>query len=178
MSFFSLFRVDYKESGNYTGEISTNQLKSLGIEYSLIGHFERKKYFHEDNEMIKKKLNACIDANIQPILCFGETGNIDDIKDTLDLLLDGIENIDFIIFAYEPLDVSNKETKEQIEEDINMIYNYLYTKYHSMPNIVYGGGVIKEDINKLFDIDKLNGILIGKVSTDIDKIVKIIEKID
>lgn len=170
--------IYYESLGNYTGEISTTQLKSLGIEFSLVGHFERKKYFHEDNVLIKKKLEACLDTNVQPILCFGETGNLEEIKDTLDELLDGIENIDFIIFAYEPLQVSNKETPEQIEGDINIIYDYLYKKYNSKPNIIYGGGVAKENINNLFKIDKLNGILIGKISANINKIEKIIKSID
>ena len=164
--------------GNYTGEISTLQLKSLGINYSLVGHFERKKYFHETNKLIAKKLNACLDSNISPILCFGETGNIGEIKETLDKLLEGIQNIDFIIFAYEPLKVSDHETIEQIEYDINIIYDYLYEKYKSKPNIIYGGGVAKENINDLFKIEKLNGILIGKISSNIDKIESIIKSIN
>ena len=134
--------IYYESLGEYTGEISPLQIKSLGIEYALIGHYERKKYFHEDNELIKKKLNACLDSNISPILCFGETGDIEEIKDTLDGLLEGISNIDFITFAYEPLEVSNGETFLQIEEDIDTIYEYLYTKYNKKPNIIYGGGVV------------------------------------
>lgn len=170
--------IYYEPLGNYTGEISTLQLKSLGIEYSLIGHFERKKYFNEEKDLIRKKLNACLDANIVPILCFGETGNLDDIKSDLDYLLEGIENIDFIVFAYEPLEVSDKETINQIEDDINVIYDYLYQKYNSRPNIIYGGGVAEENINDLLKIDKLNGILIGKISSDIEKCEKIIKSID
>lgn len=170
--------VYHEESGNYTGEISTLQLKSLGVEYCLIGHYERKKNFHETNKIINKKLIACLEANIQPILCFGESGNLDEIKDNLDELLKGIENIDFIIFAYEPLKVSNKETIYQIGEDVIAIYDYLEEKYKTKPNIIYGGGVTKEDINELFQIDKLNGILIGKISSNINKIEKIIKNIN
>lgn len=170
--------IYYESLGNYTGEISTLQLKSLGIEYSLVGHFERKKYFKENNDIINKKLLACLDANIQPILCFGETGNLDDIKKSLDELLKEVSNIDFIIFAYEPLKVSKYETYDQIEEGINAIYDYLFEKYHSRPNIIYGGGVAKEDINRLLEIEKLNGILIGKISSNISKIEKIIKSID
>lgn len=169
--------VSEKLDGNYTGEVSTLQLKSLGIEYSIIGHYERKKYFHETNEIINKKLNACIDSNISPILCFGETGNLDDAKESLDELLKGITNIDFIIFAYEPLKIKDDETISNIQKQIKEIYNYLYEKYNTKPNLVYGGGISKKDINELLEIDELNGIMIGKISSNIEKISKIIKEI-
>ena len=166
-----------KVDGNYTGEVSTRQLKSLGIEYSIIGHYERKKCFYETNKNINEKLIACLEANISPILCFGETGNIDDILSNLDELLKNVENIDFIIFAYEPLKVSSEETISVIEEKINTIYDYLKERYNSNPNIIYGGKVSKKDINKLLQVDKLSGIMIGKVSANKDKIEKILDKI-
>ena len=167
----------YKTLGNYTGEVSILQLKSIGIEYSLVGHYERKKYFNETNKIIREKLIACLEANIVPILCFGESGNIEQSKETLDYLLKDITNINFIVFAYEPLKVSNNVTIEQINNDITSIYDFLKEKYQTKPNIIYGGGVSKDDINKLLKIDKLSGILIGKISSDINKISKIIEKI-
>lgn len=170
--------VYYKRKGNYTGEISSLQLKSLGVEYSLIGHYERKKYFHENNKLINKKLNACIDSNIEPILCFGENGNIEDIENSLEELLTNVENINFIIFAYEPLELDEMKDINIIEEEINYIYDYLYKKYNTIPNIVYGGGVDENNINELLKIDKLNGVLIGGVSTNINKITKIINNID
>ena len=169
----------YQEiDGEYTGEISTLQLKSLGIEYSMIGHYERKKYFNETDDLINKKLIACLESSIAPILCFGETGNIEDIKRSLDIILKSIANIDFIIFAYEPLLVSSKLTNIQINDDINEIYDYLYSKYKTKPNIVYGGGVAQDNIDELLKLDKLNGILIGKVSSNINEVSKIVEKID
>ena len=167
----------YKSLGNYTGEVSILQLKSMGIEYSLVGHYERKKYFHETNKIIHEKLVACLEANIMPILCFGETGDVEEAIETLDILLKDIQNIDFIVFAYEPLKVSNNVTVEQIRDDVGAIYNYLNDKYKTKPNIIYGGGVSKDDINKLLEIDSLNGILIGKISSNINKISKIIESI-
>ena len=160
------------ESGNYTGEVSALQLKSLGVEYSIIGHYERKKYFHETTEEIHKKLLICLESNIIPILCFGETGKLEDIKETLAKLLDGIENIDFIIFAYEPLKIKDKESIEDIETTTLEIYNYLKEKYHSTPNIVYGGGIEKKDIPAILNIKNLNGLLIGKISSNIEKIEK------
>lgn len=165
-------------SGNYTGEVSSLQLKSLGIEYSIIGHYERKKYFHETNISINKKLIECLNSNISPILCFGETGDIDNAIDDLEELLKDIPNIDFIIFAYEPLKVSEYETIEIIQEQIKEIYNYLKDKYNTNPNIIYGGGIDKKDINSLLSINEINGIMIGKLSSNIDKIEKIITTIN
>ena len=167
--------IYYESFGNYTGEISPMQVKSLGIEYAIVGHYERKKYFNEDHDIIKKKLNACLDSNIIPILCFGECGS--EMEHTLDDLLEGINNINFIIFAYEPLEVSNDETIEQIKDDIGTIYDYLYEKYKIRPNIVYGGGVKEENIRNLLEYDKLNGIMIGKSSSDIEKVSNIVSSL-
>ena len=169
--------VSDKLDGNYTGEVSTLQLKSLGIEYSIIGHYERKKYFHETNKDINKKLNACLDSNISPILCFGETGNTDDAIEALDELLKDVPNIDFIIFAYEPLQVSVQESVDNIKEQIKVIYEYLKDNYNSTPNIIYGGGIAQKDINSLLEIEELNGIMIGKISSNKEKIEKIIKSI-
>ena len=165
-------------NGNYTGEVSSLQLKSLGVEYSIVGHYERKKYFHETSKSINKKLIECLNSNISPILCFGETGNVEDALDDLEILIKDINNIDFIIFAYEPLKVSYKEEIFDIEIQIKEIYNYLKDKYNSNPNIIYGGGVSQKDINALLEINELNGIMIGKISANIDKIEKIIKSIN
>ena len=165
------------EGGNYTGEVSSLQLKSMGVEYSLVGHYERKKYFNENNKIINKKLLACLESNIMPILCFGENGNIEGIKDDLDELLNDVSNIDFIVFAYEPLKVDSDLEIDTIEEHIEIIYDYLYEKFGSRPNIIYGGGVVKKDVLRLFSMEKLNGMLIGSVSSNIDKIEKIIKDI-
>ena len=169
--------VHDKENGNYTGEISTLQLKSMGIEYSIIGHYERKKYFHETTKDVQKKLISCLESNISPILCFGETGEDKDILKDLDTLLEDVSNIDFIIFAYEPLKVKENLEVPEIQEQVEMIYHHLQDKYHSKPNIIYGGGVEQKDINDLLDNDFINGLLIGKISANIEKITKIITKV-
>lgn len=168
--------VSDKLDGNYTGEISTLQLKSLGVEYSIVGHYERKKYFGETNQDVNRKLNACIDANISPILCFGETGNYDDAIEALEDLLEGVPNIDFIVFAYEPLKVKDEESVEDIKEQIRNIYQYLFDKYHSRPNLVYGGGIASKDVRELLDLEELNGIMIGKISSKIEKIEKLLKQ--
>lgn len=170
--------VHYKEFGNYTGEVSTTQLKSIGVEYSIIGHYERRKYFKETNEIINKKLNACLDTNIIPIVCFGANGKIEDAISELKEALKGIKQINFIIFAYEPLKVDENLSINKIKEDITEIYNYLFDLYETVPTVIYGGGVSKKDVNELLKIDNLSGLLIGKTSSKIEKIEKILKDID
>ncbi len=169
--------VHEKKCGNYTGEVSSLQLKSMGIEYSIVGHYERKKYFQETKEQVREKLEACLDSNISPILCFGETGQDKDILNDLDILLEKITNIDFIIFAYEPLGADVELEIEEIQEQVEMVYHYLYEKYQSKPNIVYGGGVCHKDACRLLDCEYLNGLMLGGVSSNIDEVKKVLEEI-
>lgn len=159
--------------GDYTGEVSITQLKSLGVEYSIIGHYERKKFFNETNEIINKKLIACLEANIIPILCFGGKGDIEDTLQELRELLKNIERIDFIIFAYEPLEIDDNIMLDNIKEDITEIYNYLCDLYEVRPTIIYGGGIMDKDTKELLNIDYLDGLLMGSSSTNIDNVKKI-----
>lgn len=170
--------VDYRENGSYTGAISTLQLKSLGIEYVLLGHYERKKYFSEDNKIVNKKLRACLESNIIPILCFGSLGNREGIVKDLEELLAEVEKINFIVFAYEPLALEEMKDFAELKEDINFIYDYLLKKYKVIPNIVYGGGVVLGNVAKVFNIDKLNGILIGELSIEVDEVSSIVKNVN
>lgn len=169
--------VYYKESGNYTGEVSVRQLKSIGVEYSLVGHYERRKCFGEGEAIVNKKLKACLDANIIPILCFGASGEVNDVIDELREILKEIENIDFIIFAYEPLKVDGNKDINDINADIEEIHNYLYDLYEARPTIIYGGGVANKDARMLLNNDLIDGLLIGGVSSKIDSVEKILKLI-
>lgn len=170
--------VSEKLKGEYTGEISTLQLKSLGVEYCIVGHYERRKYFKETNEVINKKVISCLESNIMPIVCIGSNGTQEGLEEDLEEILKNIENIDFIVFAYEPLELEDIPTIDEIEYNINFIYDYLYTKYNSRPNIVFGGGIEEENINSIMKLENLNGVIIGKNSNEINIIKKIIEKLN
>ncbi len=167
--------VSEHTEGNLTGEISTLQLKSLGVEYCLVGHYERVKNFNETPKQINKKLIACLESNIMPIVCFGETGIVEDAIKDLDEICANINHIDFVIFAYEPLKLKEVPDIKEIENDISSIYDYLKEKYNVIPNIIYGGGVRKDNIKQILELEKVNGVIIGKISSNKDKIKKIIE---
>src|SRR3989344_5420932 len=72
--------VFYKEKGAFTGEISPHMLKSSGVDYVIVGHSERRKYFGETNEIINKKIKAVLYAKMTPIFCIGETEEEKDQK--------------------------------------------------------------------------------------------------
>lgn len=161
--------ICYIEEGNYTSKVSWSQIKSLGINHSIIGHSEK-------NEVIQKtklKLKACIENDIIPILCFGKG---EDNIDLLDKLTENLTSIDNIIFAYEPINNINNNNIDidKIEKEINLIYDYLYKKYKSKPTLLYGGGIIENNVKRIYNIKKLDGILIGSISSDIEKIEKIL----
>lgn len=166
--------ICYIDEGNYTGKVSWKQVKHLGIKYSLIGHSEK----HDDVDKVNAKLKVCLENKITPILCFGNKTKQDNIIDILNKIK--IDNIDKIILAYEPtFNISNNNIDiEYIKEQINKIYDYLINKYHKEPNIIYGGGITEENINEIYNIDKLKGILIGSLSSDINKITKLLLKIN
>lgn len=170
--------VYYEEDGNYTGEISTLQLKSLGVEYCIVGHYERRKYFGEDNDLISKKMLACLDSNIVPIVCFGSNGTSDDIINDLEELTSSLEHINFVLFAYEPLGLETSLSIDRIVEDIDIIYEYLYSKYGCKPSIVYGGGVREDNIYDIMNIEKLDGVLIGKTSEDASLVSVMVKSLD
>lgn len=160
--------ICYIEEGNYTSKVSWHQIKSIGINYSIIGHSEKDENLDKTNV----KLKICLKHNIKPILCFG---NEQESIELLEKLLIDIPNIENIIFAYEPMNKSidiNKLTKE-----INLIYNYLFNKYQTKPTLLYGGGINNYNINEMYDIEHLQGILIGSISSDINEIEKILNNV-
>lgn len=165
--------ICYIEEGNYTSKVSWHQIKSIGINYSIIGHSEK----NEDINKTNLKLKTCIDNNIKPILCFGTE---EELIILLDKLTKNINSIEDIIFAYEPINnINNDNIKiEQIKYDINEIYNYLFNKYHISPTLLYGGGINQNNIKEIYDIDKLSGILIGSISSNIDELEQILLKIN
>ena len=174
---------NYNLENEHTGEVSTDQLKSLGVEYDIIGHYERVREFNENTSIINNKLIAALDANIIPILCFGEDID-DDYKEILPKLLDGylknIENIEFIMFAYEPIYAIGTGTlpsTDKIKEITSFISDYLNNKYKKKPILLYGGSVDSSNIHNIINIDTINGVLVGSISSDIKEVERIFNNI-
>lgn len=171
--------MHYSTDELHTGEISSNQLKSLGVDYTIIGHYERVNEFRENASVVNQKLIAALDSNIFPILCFGEDMD-EDYKEVLPRILDSylkdINNIEFIIFAYEPIyaiGTGALPSVNKIEEVGMFISNYLEGKYSKKPILLYGGSVDSSNINSITLIECLNGVMVGSVSSDIKEVERI-----
>ena len=175
--------INYSLDINNTGEISTDQIRSLGVEYAIIGHNERVEKYCENKNIVNMKLIAALKANILPILCFGE--NIDEeykekIPKILDAYLKDVLNIDFITFAYEPayaIGTGTLPSINRIKEVVKFTSKYLEDKYHKKPSIIYGGSVDSGNINDIINMEELSGVMIGAMSSNIKEVEKILKRI-
>ncbi len=173
---------------NITGEYTSKSLKSMGVNYVLVGHFERKQYLHESNELINLKIKDAINNNIIPIVCLGETKEEKELLKTGDVLIKQLKeyfkDVDVkedILIAYEPgysIGTSILPTTSELEEVIKLIKDNIFRKYNCNIKVLYGGSVDETNIEKLNKIKDLDGYLIGKNSSSSAKIIQIMDKID
>lgn len=170
----------YLDSGAFTGEVSFKQLKSIGVEYSLIGHSERRNIFHETDDDIRRKLKSCIDNGITPILCVGEHKHDrendeaeDVINKQLQTALDGLK-LDNLIIAYEPVWAIGTGLIPTFE-DIMSMHHYIKNAVKDNTNnvkVLYGGSVNDKNIVDICNIDGVDGVLIGGASNNVENMLK------
>ncbi len=181
--------MHWEEKGAYTGEVSPNMLKCINVEYVIIGHSERRQYFAETDETVNKKIKSALNHGLKPILCVGETleqreNNMQDaiISNQIKAALKGIESIENITIAYEPIwaiGTGKVATKEDANNTIKIIRSTVKELYgdNVAQNIciLYGGSVKKENAKELFSTSDIDGALIGGASLKVDEFAKIIE---
>lgn len=173
--------VSKENNGAFTGEISAKQLKSYGVQYSIVGHSERREYQKETNEDIKEKIIKLQENDIIPILCIGESkierenGTYKEVlKEELSILNDISK--DNIIVAYEPIwsiGTGIIPTNSEIEEVFTLIKSIL-------PNnkVLYGGSANNDNIDTLKEIDLIDGYLLGGLSLKPDKLQEFLNKLN
>jgi triosephosphate isomerase len=179
--------VFYEKKGAYTGEISPIMLKDLNVEYVIIGHSERRKYFYETDEIINRKIKACIDEKLNVIFCIGETIEERQSNKTFDVLkrqiekgLENINNPDALVLAYEPvwaIGTGMVASQAQIEEAHAFIRSQLKELYYEkadMIRILYGGSVTPENIYSIMNTENVDGVLVGGASLDPVKFARIV----
>lgn len=173
-------------STSCTGEISAEQLKSIGVNYTLVGHSERREKLKETDIDINKKIKNALKENMKVILCIGETKEEKDLlrkdlvlKKQIQKALIDIESIKNVIIAYEPVWAvgTNKiPSNKEIIDTVNYIKQIIFNMYHINIKVLYGGSITEKNIDKFNEIKNLSGYLIGASSINPDKFIKIINK--
>ncbi len=169
-------------SGAYTGEISAAMLRELYVRYVILGHSERRQYFHEDNATVNRKTKAALAAELRPIVCVGETlpeRESDQWKTVLETQLVeslagfGDKELADIILAYEPvwaIGTGKTASPAQAEEAHQWIRKVLATKFSAAASerirIQYGGSVKAENAKELLSKPDIDGALVGGASLD------------
>ena len=182
--------MHFEEKGAYTGEVSGKMLKSIGVEYVIIGHSERRQYFAETDETVNKKIKAAFANDLKPIVCVGETLEerekglaYDVITRQTRLALDGLTNeqVKNTIIAYEPIwaigtgktatsDDANSSI-QKIREEIAKIYG---NDIAECVIIQYGGSVKSSNAKELFTKSDIDGGLVGGASLKAEEFAKIV----
>ncbi len=182
--------MHFEEKGAYTGEISAKMLKSINVEYVIIGHSERRQYFAETDETVNKKIKASFANGLNPILCVGETLEQREsalaeevITKQTRLALDGLDDelIDKVIIAYEPIwaiGTGKTATSDDANNAIKSIRNEIRKLYGDKvaDNIIiqYGGSVKSSNAKELFETSDIDGGLVGGASLVPEEFAKIV----
>ena len=179
--------VCINDDGGYTGEISAEQLASIGVKYVIIGHSERRLFLKETDIDINKKIKSSINAGLKVILCIGE--NLEQfnllIKDIILKMqikddLANIKDLSNVIIAYEPvwaIGTNKMPDKKEIEKTVLYIKQLVIEMFNQKIKVMYGGSINENNISYLKDIEVLDGFLIGSASIDPTKFIKIIDKV-
>ena len=182
--------MHFAKNGAYTGEISAGMLKSIGIETVILGHSERREYFNETDELLAKKVDAALEANMNVIFCTGEvladrkSGNHEkvvesQIKNALFHL--GASAFVNIILAYEPvwaIGTGETASPEQAQDMHAFIRKTLSDKYGAnvaeSVSILYGGSVKPNNAQEIFSKPDVDGGLIGGAALSADDFFAIV----
>ena len=182
--------MHYEDKGAFTGEIAPGMLKDIGCTYVILGHSERRKYFHELDEDINLKVKKALAVGLKPILCVGETED-ERLKDVtrsvieqqVKKALSSVGKIDNAVIAYEPVwaigtgKVATSIQAEEVHRFIRGILKALYGDVSKDIRILYGGSVTKDNIGELIGMENIDGALVGGASLKPDEFLGIIQQI-
>ena len=179
------------ESGAYTGEVSAGMLQSVGVEYVILGHSERRQYFYEDDQLLEAKVKAVLKQGLSPIFCIGESLEQREQDLTFSILetqlKDGLfhvsnEEFERVVIAYEPIwaiGTGKTASSQQAQEVHAFIREQIARHYDAQAadntTILYGGSCNPGNARELFACPDIDGGLIGGASLKSRDFVDIIK---
>lgn len=172
--------VSCYESNAHTGAVSSEMLKDLNVEYTIVGHSDKKKDNNESHEKTNLKVRELLKYDITPIVCIGE--NLEEYEKGLTekVLKNQIEeifkNVDYsrIILAYEPIWAIGGNNTPAIET-IQKTVEYIKTLTSKDIVIIYGGSVSINNINEIFENTCIKGFLVGNASLEVNKFMELLK---
>lgn len=178
------------EKGAYTGEVSAAMVRSTGAQYCILGHSERRAYYHETPELLKEKVNLALANDLKVIFCIGEVKEEREAGKQNEVVKNQLEGSVFhltaeqwqnIVLAYEPvwaIGTGLTATPDQAEDMHRYIRSLVATKYGQQAaddtTILYGGSCNEKNASELFANEDVDGGLIGGASLVADKFLAII----
>jgi len=176
----------YEKSGSFTGDVAAEMLHKIGCAYVILGHSERRANHFETDQIIAKKVQAALTAELTPIICVGESKEIRDQKKHLEFVYKQLKNsvpqdVKFkkLIIAYEPIwsiGTGVTPTIEQIAEMAKLIKQVFREKFAGIADeyfMLYGGSVTSQNSKEILAVANVDGVLVGKASLDANEFIKI-----
>lgn len=179
-----------KDNGAYTGEVSPEFLRDLGVDYVILGHSERREYFGETDEFINSKVKAVLSKNLRPILCVGETleerenGKAKDkVKVQIVSDFEGLKSDDFenIVIAYEPIwaigtgkTASSDDAEEMCAYIRELVKENFGEEASNKVRIQYGGSVKPNNVSEIMSKENIDGALVGGASLESESFLKLV----
>jgi triosephosphate isomerase (TIM) len=179
----------HERSGAFTGEVSPVMLRSLGVQYAIIGHSERRNVFHEPDGLIAQKVALALTEGVTPVLCIGEDLKARDAGRVATVLADQIKAIGAeglrdpggIVVAYEPIwaigtgrNASGAMVAETVAEIRSAFGRFWPAGHDSGVSILYGGSVTPDNVGDLVANGTIDGFLVGGASLDSGKFTSIL----
>ncbi|MBF0118203.1 MAG: triose-phosphate isomerase [Desulfobacterales bacterium] len=182
--------IFWEKEGAYTGEVSGQMLVSCGCKYVIIGHSERRQYFHETDETVNKRIKSALLYGLIPVFCVGETEKERESNETFSVLDKQVQNglkdftlndLKTLVIAYEPvwaIGTGKTATSAQAQEVHAFIRSLIEKKFDadlaSKMRILYGGSVKPENISELMSMPDVDGGLVGGASLKPETFSKIV----
>lgn len=189
IAFVSAQNCSNQTKGAFTGEVSTQMLASLGVQYCIVGHSERRAIYGEGNEVLKEKLQRCYEQNITPVFCIGELLEERNSNSHFEVVAKQLQSTLFTytateaaktVLAYEPvwaIGTGLTATPEQAQEMHGHIRSLVATKFGAEVaeniTILYGGSCNAQNAAGLFVQPDIDGGLIGGAALIADDFLKI-----
>lgn len=181
----------WEGSGSFTGEITPAMIKGVHGEFVIVGHSERRRYFHETDEIANAKMRLIFKSGLRPIYCIGESREERNNGETKQVITRQIQeglkglspvNLEKIIFAYEPVWAVGTDVVPSSNDilEVKILIKKIIVEMYGIKEvekiiILYGGSVKAKTVKQVCLDPKMHGVLVGRESLNPSEFLKIAE---